>query len=60
MSLLDPCADEEHMQAIAKEWTAHQQPAHAVPTAKGSRIVREKDDDNADSREFVHKLFGKE
>ncbi len=60
MSLLDPCTDEEHMQAIAKEWTAHQQPAHAVPTAKGSRIVREKDDDNADSREFVHKLFGKE
>lgn len=60
MSLLDPCTDEEHMQAIAKEWTTHQQPAHAVPTAKGSRIVREKDDENADSREFVHKLFGKE
>lgn len=60
LSLLSYCADEEAMEAFAQEWTTHQQPAHAVPTAKGSRIVREKDDENADSREFVHKLFGKE
>lgn len=60
LSLLSYCADEEAMEAFAQEWTNHQQPTHAVPTAKGPRIVREKDDENADSREFVHKLFGKE
>ena len=40
LSLLSYCADEEAMEAFAQEWTNHQQPTHAVPTAKGSRIVK--------------------
>jgi len=43
LSLLSYCADEEAMEAFAQEWTQHQQPAHAVPTAKGPRIVKGND-----------------
>ena len=43
LSLLDFCADEEAMEAFAQEWTNHQQPTHAVPTAKGPRIVKGND-----------------
>ncbi len=40
IGLLDFCADEEAMEAFAKEWVAQQQPTHAAPAARGSNVVR--------------------